>query len=126
MKIERIDHIVLTVQDMDATIKCYTTVLGMEEITFGEDRKALTFGKQKINLHPAGNEYPPIAKQPVPGSADICFITVTPIAQVARHIESNDVEIIEGPVKRSGATGEILSIYFFDPDGNLIEISNYV
>ena len=101
-------------------------MLGMETLTFGEDRKALAFGAQKINLHEHGKEFEPKAHRPTPGSADLCFITTTPLADVMEHLHRGEVEIIEGPVKRTGAVGEILSVYFRDPDRNLIEVSNYV
>jgi len=121
-----LDHLVLTVADIDATCAFYGRVLGMQRVDFGEGRVALAFGAQKINLHPAGNEYEPKARTPMPGSADLCFITETPLAQVIAHLGAEGVEIIEGPAEKTGATGPILSVYFHDPDGNLIEVSNYV
>ena len=126
MKIDRIDHIVLTVRDIDATCEFYSRVLGMRVIVFGEGRKALFFGKQKINLHEAGKEFEPKADKPTPGSADICFITETPLEQVIAHIRSCEVDIIEGPVRRTGAAGPIESLYLRDPDRNLVEVSNYL
>lgn len=123
--IDRLDHMVLTVADIDATCDFYGRVLGMEEVVFGGGRVALGFGKQKINLHPAGNEYDPRAKHPVPGSGDLCLITETPLDDVIAHLEAEGVEIIEGPVAKTGATGPITSVYFRDPDENLIEVSNY-
>ncbi len=125
MKIERIDHIVLTVKDLNKTINFYTEILGMECITFGENRRALSFGNQKINLHEKGKEFEPKAKAPTCGSADICFITGTKIETVKSELEKKGVKIIEGIVSRTGAIGKIRSIYLRDPDGNLIEISNY-
>lgn len=125
IQIERLDHVVLTVRSMDAALDFYTRVLGMEAITFGEGRKALRFGQQKINLHQAGAEFEPKAAQPTPGSADLCFITQTALADVIRHIEQHGVTVELPPSVRSGALGPILSIYLRDPDGNLIEISNY-
>ena len=125
MKIDRLDHLVLTVRDIEATCEFYTRVLGMMVETFGQDRKALRFGQQKINLHQLGQEFEPKAGQPMPGSGDLCFITSAPLEQVIDHLRSRGVEIIEGPVPRTGATGLILSVYFRDPDGNLLEISNY-
>jgi catechol 2,3-dioxygenase-like lactoylglutathione lyase family enzyme len=125
MKVESIDHIVLTVKDIETTCAFYAQVLGMEATTFGIGRRALLFGAQKINLHEHGNEFEPKANAPTPGSADLCFVTVVPIAQVIEHVRSNDIEIIEGPVQRTGAVGSITSVYFRDPDGNLIEVSNY-
>lgn len=124
MKIECIDHLVLTVQDIDRTCEFYTTVLGIEIITFGDNRKALAFGSQKINLHEIGKEFEPKAHRPTPGSADLCFITTIPIANVIEHLQQCNVEIIEGPVKRIGATGQLESVYFRDPDLNLLEVSN--
>jgi catechol 2,3-dioxygenase-like lactoylglutathione lyase family enzyme len=125
MRIECLDHLVLTVKDISATCDFYSRVLGMEVITFGENRKALAFGLQKINLHEAGHEMEPKAHRPTPGSADLCFITPAPVSQIIEHFSRLGIEIIEGPVKRTGAQGPIESIYLRDPDGNLIEISNY-
>jgi len=125
IKIDRLDHLVLTVWDIEVTCEFYTRVLGMTMETFGQGRKALRFGQQKINLHQVGQEFEPKARQPTPGSGDLCFITSAPLEQVIDHLRSRGVEIIEGPVPRTGATGLILSVYFRDPDGNLLEISNY-
>jgi len=125
MKIDRLDHLVLTVKNIEATCAFYTTVLGMKEISFGKGRKALVFGNQKINLHEYGKAVEPKAFLPTPGSSDLCFITTVPLSKVAEHVRSCNVEIIEGPVKRTGATGRINSIYFRDLDGNLIEVSTY-
>jgi catechol 2,3-dioxygenase-like lactoylglutathione lyase family enzyme len=124
MKIDSLDHLVLTVKDIDATLSFYSRVLGMEIITFGSGRKALSFGTQKINLHQQGNEFEPKAQQPTPGSADLCFITSVPLPEVVSHLSSCEVAVIEGPVQRTGAVGSILSVYFRDPDMNLIEVSN--
>lgn len=126
MQIDRLDHLVLTVRDLQIAIDFYTRVLGMEEVTFGHDRKALRFGKQRINLHQQGNEIPPFAEHPTRGSSDLCFITVTPLDEVVSHLRACDVEIIEGPEAKVGALGLIKSVYFRDPDGNLIEVSNYL
>ena len=125
MKIKRLDHFVLTVKNLTATCRFYSEVLGMKAITFSGDRRALLFGDQKINLHEFKNELEPKATHPTPGSGDLCFITETPMSEVVKHLRSYDVDILEGPVKRSGAKGSITSIYFRDPDGNLIEVSNY-
>jgi len=125
VRIEGIDHMVLTVADIDGTCEFYGRVLGMEKVVFGEGRVALGFARQKINLHPAGNEYEPKAKNPVPGSADFCLITNTPIDDVARHLTAQGIEIIEGPVPKTGAVGKLTSVYFRDPDDNLVEVSNY-
>jgi len=125
MNVESIDHIVLTVKDIKATCAFYTQVLGMKVTTFGAGRNALLFGVQKINLHEHGNENKPKAKVPTPGSADLCFVTTVPIGQVLDHLRTNNIEILEGPVHRTGAMGPITSVYLRDPDGNLIEVSNY-
>ncbi|MEM7033398.1 MAG: VOC family protein [Chloroflexota bacterium] len=123
MEIQYLDHLVLTVRDIQTTCDFYTTVLGMRVITFSEGRKALQFGNQKINLHQLGLEFEPKATKPTPGSADMCFITDLSIDAVQAHILSCQVHIIEGPVLRMGTVGPIESLYFFDPDGNLIEVS---
>ena len=123
--IDRIDHVVLTVADIEATCDFYRRVLGMDPVTFGEGRRALAFGRQKINLHPAGREFEPKAARPAPGTGDLCFITEVPIADVVAHLRAEDVAIELGPVPKSGAQGPITSVYFRDPDGNLIEVSNY-
>lgn len=124
MEIDRLDHLVLTVRDLDTTIDFYTRIRGMELQTFGEGRKALRFGQQKINLHEFGKEFEPKALLPTPGSADLCFITTCDMDEVLEHLQNNQVEIIEGPVERTGALGAILSVYCRDPDDNLIELSN--
>lgn len=126
MKIERLDHLVLTVADIEATCAFYSRVMGMEVVTFGNGRKALTFGQQKINLHEWGKEFEPKAALPTPGSGDLCFITETPMDAVVEHLKAEQVTIIEGPAKRTGAIGTLMSVYFRDPDGNLIEVSHYV
>ncbi len=125
MKVNRIDHLVLTVKDIGLTSKFYTEVLGMEFITFGEERKALTFGDQKINLHELDKEFEPKALNPTPGSVDLCLITNVPLGMVLKQFKNQGINVIEGPVERTGASGIINSIYINDPDGNLIEISNY-
>lgn len=125
MKIDRIDHLVLTVRDIGATCEFYSKVLGMNTVAFGAGRFALSFGAQKINLHQAGREFEPKAKHPTPGSVDICLIAAVPLAQVIAHLENCGVPIIEGPTTRTGATGPIQSVYFRDPDSNLIEVSTY-
>jgi len=124
MNVKSLDHLVLTVRDLAAAIDFYTRALGMREISFGAGRKALAFGTQKINLHLAGHEFEPKAQHPTPGSADLCFLTDTPVDQYAAHLRSLGFDVIEGPVARTGATGPLLSIYLRDPDSNLIEISN--
>ena len=124
MRIEVLDHLVLTVADIGRTRDFYERVLGMDPVVFGEGRHALAFGAQKINLHEAGREFEPKAAAPTPGSADLCFLTNSSVAEVVEHLEASGVEIIEGPVRRMGATGPITSVYFRDPDGNLLEVSN--
>ncbi|WP_426271471.1 VOC family protein [Dyella kyungheensis] len=126
MKIDALDHLVLTVADVAASIAFFTRVLGMQEVTFGAGRKALSFGVQKINLHEHGKEFEPKAERPTPGSADLCLLTSSSTAQVIEHLRKQQVEIEEGPVQRTGARGPIESVYFRDPDGNLIEVSHYL
>jgi catechol 2,3-dioxygenase-like lactoylglutathione lyase family enzyme len=126
MKIDHLDHLVLTVKNIAATCEFYVAALGMDVITFADNRKALLFGSQKINLHEMGKEFEPKAHRPTPGSADLCFITSVPLADVIEHLQRYGVKIIEGPVRRTGAIGRIESVYFRDPDLNLIEVSNYI
>lgn len=125
MEVSSIDHLVLTVDDINSTIEFYQSVLGMSVEHFGEDRIALKFGNQKINLHQKGKEFAPKADRPTPGSADICFLTEEDIKKVMISLKQKGVEIVEGPVDRTGAIGTIMSIYIRDPDANLIEISKY-
>ena len=125
MKIDRIDHVVLTANDLDRTLDFYTRVMGMEAITFAGGRRGLSFGRQKINLHQAGREFEPKALKPTPGSLDLCFITETPLDQVIARLKENGVVVADGPVQKTGALGPMMSVYFRDPDGNLIEVSNY-
>jgi catechol 2,3-dioxygenase-like lactoylglutathione lyase family enzyme len=125
--IDRIDHVVLTVRDIQTACDFYARVLGMRVVTFdGGRRTALHFGRHKINLHLAGREFEPKAATPVLGSADLCFITATPIDEVIGHLRACRVAIICGPVPKDGATGPLISVYFRDPDGNLIEVSNNI
>lgn len=119
-----IDHFVLTCADVDATLEFYTRVLGMTAETFAGGRRALSFGNQKINLHQAGAEFEPRARVATAGSGDFCLLSDVPVAEVARHLATEGVTIIEGPVAKTGAAGPLLSIYFRDPDGNLVEVSN--
>ena len=124
--LDRLDHFVLTVADIDATCAFYTRVFGMEVQTFGPlGRKALHFGRQKINLHQRGKEFEPKAAHPTPGSADLCFIAAMSLDAVIAHLRACGVPIEVGPVDRTGATGTIRSVYIRDPDRNLIEISTY-
>jgi catechol 2,3-dioxygenase-like lactoylglutathione lyase family enzyme len=124
MKLDSLDHLVLTVRDIEASCVFYQRVLGMAVVTFGAGRKALAFGAQKINLHQAGHEFEPKAQRPTPGSADLCFLTSVPLPEVQRHLATCAVPVTEGPVQRTGAQGPILSLYFRDPDLNLIEVAN--
>ena len=126
MKLDRLDHLVLTVRDIETTCEFYSKVLGMQVIRFGENRLALQFGRQKLNLHQAGKEFEPKANCPIPGSADLCFITETPLEQVKEELRSQGVPIEAGIVPRTGAVGAIASVYIRDPDGNLLELSNYL
>jgi catechol 2,3-dioxygenase-like lactoylglutathione lyase family enzyme len=126
LTIDHLDHVVLTVADLDATIAFYSKVLGMIPVTFGEGRKAIAFGAQKINLHLAGHEFEPKAMRPTPGSADVCLITTMALDAAMMHVRSCGVTIELGPVDRTGAIGPLRSFYFRDPDGNLIEVANVV
>jgi len=125
MQIKSLDHLVLTVADIEVTCQFYSTILGMQIISFNHGRKALRFGNQKINLHQKGHEYEPKAKYPTPGSADLCLITETPLDSVIEELKQNNISIEQGPIAKHGALGDIESVYIRDPDQNLIEISNY-
>ena len=125
MQVNRIDHLVLTVASIERSVDFYTRVLGMTKVEFGGGRIALSFGNQKINLHELGNEYDPKAAQVSAGSADLCLIVDTPVTQAIDRLRGHGVDLIEGPVKRTGANGQIVSAYLRDPDGNLLEVSNY-
>jgi catechol 2,3-dioxygenase-like lactoylglutathione lyase family enzyme len=118
-----LDHLVLTVADLEATVRFYREGLGMSLEHFDGDRTALHFGSQTINLHLAGKEFEPKALQPIPGSADLCFVTDRPLDEVIDRLAAIGHAVIEGPVERTGATGRLISIYARDPDGNLIEIA---
>ncbi|KAM8752505.1 LOW QUALITY PROTEIN: glyoxalase domain-containing protein 5 [Rhynchonycteris naso] len=122
--IHRLDHIVMTVKSIKDIIMFYSKILGMQIITLKGEKKALCFGDQKFNLHEVGKEFEPTA-HPIPGSLDICLITETPLEEMVQHLKACDVPIEEGPVPRTGAKGPIISIYF-DPDRNLIKMSNYM
>lgn len=125
MKITSLDHLVLTVADLSATVAFYTQVLGMQEITFGEGRKALLFGNQKINLHERGAEILPNAQHAACGTADLCLLTETPLETVLQELHEKGITPISDVVPRTGAVGRIQSVYLRDPDGNLLEISRY-
>ena len=129
--ISHLDHLVLTTANAAACIDFYTRVMGMslETFTSGKppvERQAFRFGNQKINLHLKGKEFEPKAPVPTPGALDLCFIASLPLREVIEHLQACDWPIVEGPVRRTGATGPILSIYLRDPDGNLIEISEII
>jgi catechol 2,3-dioxygenase-like lactoylglutathione lyase family enzyme len=126
MKIDSMDHVVFTVKDVDATCQFYAKVLGMEIANFGANRKALSFGLQKINLQQYGRESTLIASKPTPGSADVCFVSTVSLTDVITHLKSCGVELIAGPVERNGARGLMMSVYFRDPDLNLVEVCNYL
>ena len=126
IQIKQIDHLVLTVHDIDETCNFYTRVLGMKVVEFGAGRMALVFGSQKINLHQFGKELSPHAKYPSPGSVDICFFTDLHMKQIVDHLLENRIKIVDGPVQRTGAQRPVLSVYIKDPDGNLIEIATHL
>jgi catechol 2,3-dioxygenase-like lactoylglutathione lyase family enzyme len=126
MQVQRIDHLVLTVADIEHSVEFYSNTLGMQRVEFAGGRVALRCGEQKINLHQSGREFEPKAQQVLPGSADLCFIIDTPVVEAIEQIRRLGIDIIEGPVERSGTNGAIVSAYLRDPDGNLLEISNYV
>ena len=126
MRLRRIDHVVMTVADLDRTTSFYERVLGMKAVTFAGGRRGLSFGDQKLNLHQAGREFEPKARVPMPGSVDLCFTTDVPLDEVERHLRSVGVAIELGPVDKVGARSALRSVYFRDPDGNLIEVANEV
>ena len=124
MKVGKIDHVVLTVADVERSIEWYHRALGMEPVTFGKGRRALAFGEQKLNLHRAGREFEPKSAHPTPGSSDLCFVTTVPLDMVIAHLRGVGVAIEAGPVSKVGAQRSLRSAYVRDPDGNLVEISN--
>lgn len=126
MEITHLDHFVLTVSDISTTLAFYNQVLGMDILQSEDHRFALQFGHQKINLHQYGKEFEPKANYAIPGSADLCFVTKTPLHRVIQELQENGINVFEGPIERAGAFGTILSVYFRDPDQNLLEVSNYV
>jgi catechol 2,3-dioxygenase-like lactoylglutathione lyase family enzyme len=126
VRVLRIDHVVLTVADIDRTLDFYVRVLGMTAVSFGDGRRALAFGDQKLNVHQAGREFEPKALRPTPGAIDLCLVTDVPLHEVAAHLRSQSVAIEHGPVDKIGARSDLRSLYFRDPDGNLIEVSNEV
>ena len=126
MKVNSLDHLVLTVQNIETTCQFYRQALGMEVVSFGAGRKALAFGAQKINLQQAGKESTLKAEKPTPGSADLCFVTSLSVPEVIDHLKACGVVLLAGPVERQGARGPMLSVYFRDPDMNLVEVSTYM
>ena len=124
VRVDALDHLVLTVRDLATTCRFYETVLGMQAEEFQPGRWALKFGRQKINLHVAGQVIDPNVRHATPGSADLCLLTDTPMPAILAHLAACGVEVIEGPVRRTGATGPIASVYFYDPDENLLELAN--
>lgn len=124
--INRLDHLVLTVKDIEKTVDFYINILGMKKEVFKENRIALKYGNQKINLHQLGNEFEPKAFNVKEGSADLCFIVEESIEDIFAFLVSRNIDIEEGIVKRTGAKGPIQSIYIRDPDLNLIELSTYL
>jgi catechol 2,3-dioxygenase-like lactoylglutathione lyase family enzyme len=125
MKITRLDHLVLTVADLEATVDFYTRALGMTVRAFGGGRLALRFGEQKINLHEAGHEFEPKARVATPGSADLCFVVEQPLSEWQERLAGLGVPVIVGPGPRDGALGPMTSLYVRDPDGNLVELASY-
>jgi catechol 2,3-dioxygenase-like lactoylglutathione lyase family enzyme len=123
MKVSRLDHLVLTVKDIEATCEFYARVLGLQVVTFGDNRKGLVCGSQRINLQQAGHELAPHAHRPTPGSADLCFLTAASLQDIMAHLHHCGVEILLGPVRRAGAAGPLNSVYLRDPDLNLIEVA---
>lgn len=125
ISIDRVDHLVLTVADVDRAVEFYERMLGMTPVTFPGDRRGVSFGDQTIKLHAVSELVAPTATHPVPGSANLCFVTSNAISEVQEHLRANDVRIEEGPVSRIGSKGVVTSLYLHDPDGNLIEIARY-
>ncbi len=123
--IDRIDHFVITATDLEATARFYERALGMEIVRYGEGRAALRFGRQKINLHQHGAEAKPNAAAAAPGAADICFIADGPFESVLAHLAAEHIATVHGPIEQHGALGPMDSIYFRDPDGNLVEVAVY-
>ena len=126
VRIKSLDHFVLTVRDIESAVAFYGAALGMERVEFAAGRVALAFGGQKINLHPHPTDVDLVAENPQPGTGDFCLLADTPVLDVKAHLEALKIDIIEGPIERTGAQGPILSIYFYDPDGNLVEVANQV
>jgi catechol 2,3-dioxygenase-like lactoylglutathione lyase family enzyme len=126
MRVNHLDHLVLTVEDIHASIAFYTRVLGMHETTFARGRKSLAFGQSKINLHQVNHEFEPKAAKPTPGSGDLCLVVDDNLDSVQAQLAAAGVPVEVGPVEQTGAHGQMMSVYFRDPDRNLIELSNYI
>jgi catechol 2,3-dioxygenase-like lactoylglutathione lyase family enzyme len=126
IRIKNLDHLVITASNLQATIDFYTKVLGMEHVAFGDNLHSVHFGDQKFNIHDASTNVSPKAKNIVPGSEDFCLISETSVSQVIQHLQDCGVTVEQGPVTRSGAAGVLQSVYFRDPDGNLVEVSNVI
>ena len=124
MRISHLDHLVITVADSERTVRFYRDIMGMTIEVFGDNRLAIRFGDQKINVHVAGREFQPHALSPAPGSADLCFISPVPVEDIIAGLKRDGMTIELGPVQRTGALGAVTSVYIRDPDGNLIEIAN--
>jgi catechol 2,3-dioxygenase-like lactoylglutathione lyase family enzyme len=122
MRVSSLDHLVLTVADIERTASFYERVLGMERVSYDAGRHALRFGSQKLNLHQLGHELTPRAAHAVAGSADVCFLLEGSLEEAIAHLRAEHVTIEHGPVVRPGARGPIRSVYFRDPDNNLIEV----
>jgi len=126
IKIKSMDHLVITASNLRTTVDFYSRVLGMEHVEFGDGLHAMHFGDQKFNIHDASTDVTPKAENIVPGSEDFCLLTETPISEVVDHLQACGVAVEEGPITRSGAAGTLDSVYFRDPDGNLVEVSNVI
>lgn len=126
VKIDHLDHLVLTVKDVERSVSFYTRVLGMREVTFRGGRKGLVFGSSKINLHQVGHEFEPKAALPTPGSGDLCLVVDDDLDSVQSQLAASGVAVEVGPVERTGAMGEMISVYIRDPDQNLVELSKYL
>ena len=126
IRIKNLDHLVITANNLQATIDFYTKVLGMVHVAFGDNLHSVHFGDQKFNIHDASTNVSPKAKNIVPGSEDFCLISETSVSQVIQHLQDCGVTVEQGPVTRSGAAGVLQSVYFRDPDGNLVEVSNVI
>lgn len=125
MDVTGLDHLVLTVTDVERAVDFYTTVLGGTAETFAGGRRAVSFGEQKINFHPADDIYTPHAERPEVGSGDFCLVVDASIDEVSRKLHEHDVEIVHGPAEKVGALGPMESVYVRDPDGNLVELARY-